>query len=318
MLISAISGIISTLTSNMSLERLPSVTSPLSPETRVPIPPVELEYKPSSISQEIEQSHDNTILYQHQSTEHGVPHGQSSPKASFVKGIEEAFSRCGLDVRFINAVPIGEGANHLVYLYARPEREAQVVKIPKPSSLTTITAGYEEEKANYKLAKKYFGDFIPDTSIMVDPDNPKFYCILQPLVEGSTLSNYRYRDDPSLQQQFAEIVKRNNLLYEQRKASMDFVGMSGFFSWFRKQFGKLLQRKSEFEVSNVLIDKNNHLKIVDFEYFHFNDHVAFLKRLRNQIGMIVNKMLVKHYFHLDINKAKNNSGGNKLALEGAY
>ena len=107
-----------------------------------------------------------------------------------------------------------------------------------------------------------------------------------------------------MRKQLAEIVRLNNRLYNEGRMCLDFMGMAGFTGWFKSQFKKFLLHKSVFEVSNIIEDENGRLKIIDFEYFNLNKHVGVKKKIINFVGMTANRILMKHYFGLDIKKAK--------------
>ena len=156
---------------------------------------------------------------------------------------------------------------------------------------------------NIKKGKEYFKNYSLPTETRADPENNEFFCVIQETVNGKPLTNWNIRENPDLRNQLDEIVRLNHKLYSQEKKSLDFVGMPGFSSWIKRQLGKILLRKSEFEVSNILIDPNNKLKIVDFEFFDFADNVSFRKKVSNLFGSITNRVLMKHYTGLDINKA---------------
>lgn len=211
-------------------------------------------------------------------------------------------TNCGIQVDYVNPKPIGEGANHLVYRYTIPGETERVIKIAKPASTTTLTQGVDEEKSNTDFAVKYFSKYAVDTQILSDPTNPKLHCVVQEEVKGKPLDNMVFKENANIRKQLAEIIAMNNKLYKEQKMSLDFVGMPGFMGWLKKQFGKLLMRKSTFEVSNILVDKNGSLKIIDFEYFKYRGNISLKKRATNFVGMLVNRILMKHYFGLDIKK----------------
>ena len=95
-----------------------------------------------------------------------------------------------------------------------------------------------------------------------------------------------------------KITELNQKLFTEKKLALDFVGMPGFISWIQKQFSKLIMRKSVFEVSNLLIDeKDGRVYIIDYDLFNFSK-----KRLISSFGFFVNRLMMKHYFGVDIKK----------------
>lgn len=223
--------------------------------------------------------------------------------ASFTKPITEALSRCNISIEHINPVPLGQGANHVVYEYDPPGEHKKVIKIAKTASHTTLTHdGGRGAEEGISIAQKAFGSYAASAEVRIDPKDPDRYFVIQDLVKGKAITNHRIKNNPYLKRQLAEIVHKNNVLYKNHKMSLDFVGMPGFVGWIKSQFKKLLLRKSEFEVSNIIEDENGALKIIDFEYFRLADHVKLKQRFLNFIGMQANRILMKHYFGLDIKK----------------
>lgn len=222
--------------------------------------------------------------------------------SEFTKPVVESLRRCGIKTEYVNPTKMGEGANHLVYWYVEPNKPPRVVKIGKPTSITTMTEGPEEEKKNFEISAKNFPGYVTNTEVFVDPQNNQFYCVVQDAVKGRYINNKMVRDNPDIKRQLGEIIRYNNDLYKREKMSLDFVGMPGFFSWLNRQKMKLLQRKSEFEVSNILVDEEGKLKIVDYEYFAPHDQDNFRKRFKGFFGLLINRILMRHYFGLDIKR----------------
>ncbi|MFA6005586.1 MAG: hypothetical protein WC775_03845 [Patescibacteria group bacterium] len=225
-------------------------------------------------------------------------------KAVFTHQITDALTRCGINVNYVNPVPIGAGANHVVYRLSEPGMPERVIKLGKILSVTTMTYGRDEEHENVATARSYFKDYSAATEVKSDPLDNSFFCLVQELVKGQPLSNISIKGKPELQRQLADIVRCNNGLYRHENMSLDFIGMSGLFSWIKSQITRLLLRKSEFLVSNIFIDPDGRLKIIDFEYFKFKDHVPLGRRFLNFIGFSMNRILMRHYFGLDIKKPR--------------
>ncbi|MFH0773006.1 MAG: hypothetical protein V1922_01730 [bacterium] len=231
-----------------------------------------------------------------------LDHKQLIYTAEFTKQTAEALGRCGVSTEYINPVPIGQGANHVVFEIDEPGTEKKVLKICKPATITTMTEGHIGEKEGYDQATSYFTDkYIPKTEVYKDPQSD-FFCVIQNAVKGKEISNLSLRNKPELLAQLKEIVQINNRLYKDKKITLDFVGMNGFTSWLRKQFSKLLLRKSEFQVSNILVDEKGKLQIIDFEFFDLSHKASFKRRILNWFGTSANRLLMKHYFGLDILK----------------
>jgi len=221
----------------------------------------------------------------------------------FTTDIAESLQRSGIQVNWVNPSSIAEGANHKVYEYNPPDQPKQVVKIAKELSTTTLThGGAKGEEEAVETAYKAFGKYIAQTQIKQDPQIAEKYYVVQDAIKGKAISNMRHKEGAHMRKQLADIVRLNNVLYADKKMCLDFVGMAGFTGWLKKQFKKLLLRKSEFEVSNIIEDEHGDLKIIDFEYFDLGTK-NIRKKVTNFIGMTVNRLLMKHYFGLDIKRA---------------
>ena len=221
--------------------------------------------------------------------------------SDFTKQTSEELARCGINSEYINPTPIGRGANHVVYLIDEPGKEKKVLKLSKPN-IYVMTDGHKGESENLKLAQEYFTEkFIPHTTIHHDP-NSSFYCVIQDEVKGKDLTNLSVRNNPKLLEQLKTIIQMNNKLFKDKKTSLDFVGVNGFVGWLKKQLGKLILRKSEFPVSNILVDEKGNLKIIDFEFFDISRKIGIKNKVINWFCTTINRVLMKHYFGFDILK----------------
>lgn len=226
--------------------------------------------------------------------------------STFTHDISDSLTRSGIQVDYVNPTPMGEGANHMVYSYLIPNEPPKVIKIAKEKSTTTLThGGAQGESEGAELAKKTFLSYASETQIKQDPKKNDAFVVVQEAVKGNALSNTRANANAEIKKQLTEIVNMNATLYREQKKCLDFVGMAGVKGWFKKQFKKLFLKNSKFEVTNIIVDENGKLKIIDFEYFDLNKKVGFKKRVTNSIGMLVNRFLMKHYFGLDIKKGNN-------------
>jgi len=225
--------------------------------------------------------------------------------AEFLPEIRSLLASCGMDPATINPVPIGEGANHIVFLGKNKDGEAFVIKIPKRSSPTTMNVGYKDEQEQIAKIRKAFPNFSLPTEVHVDEKTGQ-YIVVQKAVEGKPITNHT--TDPSLLKQLEQIVELNNQLYNTSGESLDFVGMPGFVSWVKRQFKRIILRKSDFEVSNLLVDKTtNRIQIIDTDILRIHN-VPLKTALISRIGFFVNRMLMKWYFGLDIKKNNVSSG----------
>lgn len=222
-------------------------------------------------------------------------------KAEFLPEVANFLKNCKINTEFVNAVPMGKGSNHLVYEYNPPGQEKQVIKIPRTNFIGTLNAGKADEEKQIFTVRKYFPDFMPQTEVRLDPVS-HLYLILQNKVIGKAVNNRTVNQ--LTRDQLKEIVRINHELLVNEKASLDFVGMPGFISWLKKQAGKILQRKSEFEISNLLVDDaTGKVFIIDYDILRFKN-VTLKQNLLSRLGFFVNRLLMKHYFKVDIKQTK--------------
>jgi len=150
-----------------------------------------------------------------------------------------------------------------------------------------------EEDANITTVIAAFPRFAIPTLIKKDPDSDR-YCIVQQAVTGTPLTQLNCK--PELKKQLQDIIALNHRLIETQHISLDFVGMPGFFTWIKRQF----RRHGPFEVSNIMIDSQGQLKIIDYDIFDFNHGSSIRHKIASRIGFIANRFLMHHYFGVDI------------------
>ena len=227
------------------------------------------------------------------------PQHEDKPKisygsAEFLPEINTLLIACDIDPSIVNPVSIGEGANHIVF---RATDGSFVVKIPKSESKVTMNMGHEDEQKQINKIKKAFPNFSLPTEIRGDEKTGK-YIVIQKAVDGKSITNHT--KDPELLKQLHHIIELNNQLYAESGESLDFVGMPGFMSWVKRQFKKIILRKSDFEVSNILVDeKTKRLYIIDTDVLR-TQNVPLKTALISRVGLFVNRMLMKWYFRKDI------------------
>lgn len=223
-----------------------------------------------------------------------TPAGEQQYRAEFIPQIRESLQRCQVDLRYVNPVPLGAGEGYVVYSYAVPGETERVIKIAKRRKITSMTMNRREEQENYMIARNAFPGFIPETSIHGDLQNPRFYCIIQEKVEGKTLTNTMMRQNPQLRRQVLEIARLNRELYETKGLSLDFAGWRGFL----KGIGKLFSSNKEVEADNMIVDKNNHIKLIDYETIRVNEKTNIFRRVRDLSYRIGNRWYMYHYFRV--------------------
>ena len=224
-----------------------------------------------------------------------------TPKAVFLPETASFLGNCGIQTEYVNPVPFAKGANHTVLWYFPPGEVEKVIKIP--NKLAPLSQNEKEEERSIEIITKAFDKFTLPTEIRIDKTTGK-YCVIQQAVKGKTITNKNYQEG-SIMSQLEEIVKFNHQLYQEKGISFDFIGMPGFLTWLKKQFGKLFVGKSEIEVSNLIIDKKDGIiKIIDYDLLEHKGNVSFKKKIVSWLGFTINRILMKHYFKLDIKKPK--------------
>jgi hypothetical protein len=135
---------------------------------------------------------------------------------------------------------IATGGDRKVYVY-------DTDKVIKFSSLSFLFGKTMQQKLerDYHLAKKYLNDFVVETVVV--PSGQREHIEIQPYIRGEYFSDvHAKREDVKLQLRaiHTAIEKMNIDGY----ATLDLIGTGGLF---RNQF------------SNILVDENNRLKIID-------------------------------------------------------
>lgn len=234
----------------------------------------------------------------HQSLiEHTVsPEAPSQIRAEFLPSAKLFFENCGLDSSRIDPIPIGEGYNHMVFAYHSPESVEKVIKIPKPETQGLMNKGRRDESENIHVITKYFSQFTVPTEIRSDPATGK-YLIIQNVVEGDPITNKS--QTPEIDVQLAELMRCNRRLMKDTGHSMDFVGVPGIVSWARHQFHQFFERTSVFEISNLILDTQGKIRIIDYDMLRFRN-VSPRQGFISRLGFNVNRFIMKTYFGVDM------------------
>ena len=225
-----------------------------------------------------------------------TPESPALVRAEFLPSAKQFFEHCGLDSSRINPVPLGEGFTHIVFSYTSPEGRAQVVKVSKPETAGLMNKGRRDESENISLITKYFSAFAVPTEIRSDPTTGK-YVIIQDAVKGAPITNKS--QTPEIDAQLAELMKCNRRLMKDTGHSMDFIGVPGFLSWARHQFKKFFERTSVFEISNLLLDQEGKIRIIDYDMLRFRN-VTPKQAAISRLGFNMNRFVMKSYFNLDM------------------
>lgn len=218
-------------------------------------------------------------------------------RAEFLPATAEFFRRCGIDPQYVNPTPLGEGLTNVVFAYIAPDGSNKVVKLAREARKGFMSTGYEQDAQNIALVKKFFGEYAVPTEIHRDPETGK-YLIVQDAVEGKAVTNKL--ETQSVRSQLVDMARLNREMMRQTGYSMDFIGVPGMLTWFRHQFRRIVTNKSEFELSNILIDKEGKLKIIDEGLLRLRKSETPKQWVGSTSGFLANRLIMRLYFGVDL------------------
>jgi len=218
-------------------------------------------------------------------------------KAVFLASTEEFFRNCGLDPTYINPIPIGEGLTNVVFSYEVPNQPKQVIKVAREARKGFMSQGIADDAENIALVKKYFGSHAVPTEIRTDPTTHRSL-VVQEAILGKAVTNIIETQD--IRAQLADLARLNREMMRQTGHSLDFIGMPGFLSWFGHQFRRILTNKSEFQLSNIVVDETGMLRIIDEGLLRFGNGLTPKQRLGSASGFLANRLIMRLYFGVDL------------------
>lgn len=218
-------------------------------------------------------------------------------RAEFLPATAEFFRRCGIDPQYVNPTPLGEGLTNVVFAYIAPDGSNKVVKLAREARKGFMSTGYEQDAQNIALVKKFFGEYAVPTEIHRDPETGK-YLIVQDAVDGKAVTNKL--ETQSVRSQLVDMARLNREMMRQTGFSMDFIGVPGMLTWLRHQFRQIITNKSEFEISNILIDKEGKLKIIDEGLLRLKKSKTPKQWLGSTSGFLANRLIMRLYFGVDL------------------
>ena len=156
------------------------------------------------------------------------------------------------------------GSEHIVYSY-------DIDKVLKFSLIHFFYGhkkGIEWSQKELEISKKYFGDFILNTEIVIS-ENKHYFAQLQPKIIEHHLTA-KDLDNKILYQQFLKIIDGYHQMCKDRQPEIDLIGQKGIF------------KKC---MSNIFVLNNNQLVIMDATLFNtkcpiiLKPIIAFLRYL---------------------------------------
>lgn len=218
-------------------------------------------------------------------------------RAEFLPDTAEFFRNCGIDPQYVNPTPLGEGLTNVVFAYIAPDGTNKVVKLAREARKGFMSTGFEQDSQNIALVKKFFGEYAVPTEIHQDPKTGK-YLIVQDAIVGKAVTNKL--ENQSVRSQLVDMARMNREMMRQTGYSMDFIGVPGMLTWFRHQFRQIVTNKSEFEISNILIDKEGKLKIIDEGLLRLKKSETPKQWIGSTSGFLANRLIMRLYFGVDL------------------
>lgn len=114
--------------------------------------------------------------------------------------------------------------------------------------------GLKKIEVDYCISKKYFGNFILDVEFVQSVDK-KYYAVLQTKIIGHFLTK-KDLIIPKVAEQYIDIYKSYKNLINSKYPQIDLIGRGGVFKDC---------------LTNIMVDSNNTLYIIDTTLFDFSD-----------------------------------------------
>ena len=121
--------------------------------------------------------------------------------------------------------------------------------------------------------------------------------MVQDAITGKPVTNKV--ESASVRAQLVDLARLNREMMRQTGHSLDFIGVPGGFTWLRHQFMQIITKKSEFQLSNIHVDSEGNLKIIDEGLLRFKN-VSLKQRLTSYLGFFANRLIMRLYFGVDL------------------
>jgi len=192
----------------------------------------------------------------------------------------------------------GAGMEHTVHGYGI--NKDQALKIPHRIRHHPQTP--EQKIADFNIIQKYFPENAIETKVLLSPDRCNYLLLQRRLIQFENITPYNIWE---VQEQFLELIRRNQELVRQESMSLDFLGKAGIEACLKahiKGSGVVP------EISNIVIERRNggvQLIIQDVAILKLgnknkNDAKGTRDRLLFAITFGLNSRLISQHFGVSI------------------
>lgn len=182
---------------------------------------------------------------------------------------------------------IGQGAQHLVYLYSKES----VIKIPqKIAAHSGIQPTASEIKRNIQVLEKYASYFYTFDGVLHTTKNHDFYIIQEKLWDTSTQYISKNNIAKNIHQ-FKELLAINNTIVKNEKLSIDFTGLTGAI----RCIADFASLDPNAPLKNIVVLPNEKLFIADLGLLDLNHHNKISKKIYKLCFQLQETLIQNHY-----------------------
>lgn len=195
---------------------------------------------------------------------------------------------------------IGTGMQHRIYEY--DDMPPMVLKVSTPIPLLRFPT-FQEAQADVDLIARFFEVYaVAPVQVIALPNSR--YVIKQRRLECYRPVSQKELNDPKLQNQFQEIVRRNQKMIREVGRSLDFLGREGQ----RKCRAALIGLSATPTIANLVVetqrDGSEQLRVIDTDLENFHPDAKLWRdrqsALAARTAFAINRFLIKRFFRVDI------------------
>lgn len=192
------------------------------------------------------------------------------------------------------------GGHHFVYQYD----EDKVIKIPKLNALNNLYGifSYKTILKDINLVKHNFQEYLLDTEVLRSNKYKRKYVMVQKYLKNFEFvnqNNFRFVKD-----QLKEIAERNFKIIKTKKASLDYLGYTGFIN---TVLATLKYKRHTPDMSNLAVIKQEgklKVKILDVNLFELRpkilNEIGVFRWMIDYAGYFISKHLIWLHFRLRV------------------